>query len=120
MKKKLIAGAVAGAALLIMAAPLMAAKLPKVEICHVIDSFDIPAPNPWTTVVGRWINVNENSLPGHLGHGDFLWTDGIEGTGVKNDIDYGPVIFGLTWRQIAENNGLDTTDAECAGFVLDL
>lgn len=85
-----------------------------VEVCHVTDSFNIP--NPWTTVVGQWKEVGTSNLSEHLGHGDFLWTEENE---VSNDIDYGPVIFGLTWKQVAENNGLDTTDAECAGFVLD-
>lgn len=116
MKKKLIAGAMAGAALLAMAAPLMAEKPPevsKVEICHITDSWDIPAPNPFTTAIGQRISVSVNALPAHQAHGDFVYAPLFE-------IDNDPIIFGLTWRQVAENNGLDTTDAECAGFIPDL
>jgi hypothetical protein len=84
----------------------------KVLICHATDSFDILA-NEWTQIVGHVIEVSENAVDAHLAHGDALYTE-------ENDLDYGPVIFGLTWRQIAENNGLNTAGAaDCSAFVLD-
>ena len=91
-----------------------AKKADKVLICHVTDMFDIPQ-NEFTLVVGHVIEVSSNALEAHLAHGDILNPDPV-----LNDIDYGPVIFGLTWRQIAENVGLNTAGADCAGFILDL
>lgn len=91
--------------------PAFAAPAEKVEICHVTDSFDVLS-NEWTEVVGHRINVSGNALSAHQAHGDFLYTD-------DNDIDFGPVIFGLTWRQIAENNGLKLAGVDCSGFVAD-
>lgn len=82
---------------------------PKVDICHATDSFDVPQ-NGFTLIVGHVINVSENAKAAHLAHGDSL---------VINDID-GPSIFGLTWREVAENNGLNTDGANCAAFILDL
>lgn len=79
---------------------------PKVDICHVTDSIDIG--NGWTLVVGHVINVSENAIDAHLAHGDTL---------IYDDIDNGPIIFGLTWRQIAENLGLNTSGADSAAFV---
>lgn len=116
MKKKLIAGAIAGAALLAMAAPLMAAKpvLVKVDICHATDSFDVLA-NEFTLVIGHTINVSENALSAHLAHGDFEYTENF---GITDQP--GGWFGNLTWRQIAENNGLNVSDeVNCAGFVID-
>lgn len=81
---------------------------PKVSICHVTGSVDIEA-NQWTLVVGHVITVSENAVDAHVAHGDTLQI---------NDID-GPSIFNLTWRQVAENLGLSTAGADCAGFILD-
>jgi hypothetical protein len=86
-----------------------AKKADKVLICHATDLFDVPQ-NQWTLVVGHVIEVSENALDAHLAHGD---------TTVINDID-DVSIFGLTWRQVAENVGLSTAGANCAGFILDL
>ena len=90
-----------------------AAKMDKVEVCHVTDFNTLADTNPWTLVVGHWINVSGNSLVAHQAHGDFVYTTD------NNDIDFGPVIFGLTWRQVAINNGLQVAGADCAGFVHD-
>lgn len=109
--KKYIAGAIAGVALLANIVPALAAPAEKVEMCHVTDSFDVPQ-NEWTTVVGHRINVSGNALSAHQAHGDFVYAP-------TNDIDYGPVIFGLTWRQIAENLGLNLEGVDCSGFVAD-
>ena len=45
------------------AGPAAAKRLRKVEVCH------IPPDNPGNL---RTINVSENALPDHLGHGDFV------------------------------------------------
>lgn len=86
-----------------------AKKADKVQICHATDSKDIEA-NQWTLIVGHVIEVSANAVDAHLAHGD---------SSAINDIDDGPVIFGLTWRQVAENLGLNTAGANCAAFVLD-
>jgi len=117
--KKALAVLVVGVALLMFVVPAFAGPVSKVTVCHVTDFFDIPQ-NAYTTVVGHWINVSENALPEHQSHGDFVDKEitGEDGLNV-NDIDHGPVIFGLTWRQVATNNGLDLEGVNCAGFVLD-
>ena len=87
-----------------------AAKADKVDICHVTDSLDGLGPDGNVTlIVGHVINVSGNAVDAHVAHGDSL---------VINDIDDGPVIFGLTWRQVAENNGLSTAGADCAAFLV--
>jgi len=85
-----------------------AAKKAKVDICHATDSFVVPS-NGVTLIVGHVINVSESAVDAHLAHGDSL---------VINDIDDGPVIYGLTWRQVAENVGLSTAGANCAAFLV--
>lgn len=111
--KKLIAGAVAGAALFANVIPALAAPMPKVELCHTTDSFDVLA-NEWTLVVGHRVNVSENALLAHQAHGDF-----VSVAGDNNDIGFGPVLGPLTWGQVATNLGLSLAGVECAGFVLD-
>jgi len=111
MKMKKLAGILAGGALLLSALPVLAGKASKVEICHTTDSLDV-LQNEFTTVVGHRINISENALAAHQAHGDLVFTD-------DNDIEYGPVIFGLTWRQVANNLGLNLEGVNCAGFVLD-
>ena len=114
MKRTLVLLCVVG---LLVALPLShsafakGAKAPaKVEICHATDAFDVPT-NEFTLIVGHVISVSEKAVDAHLAHGD---------SAVINDIDDGPVIFGLTWRQVAENVGLSTAGANCAAFIVDI
>ena len=111
MKKTIVISLIIAFAFALSSSLAFAAPAPKVEICHITDSVDIPQ-NEWTLVVGHTIEVSVNSAKGHIPHGDFLFT-------CMNDIDYGPVIFGLTWRQIAENWNLKLSSVDCAGFVHD-
>lgn len=83
-----------------------------VDVCHATDFNTLADTNPFTQIVGHTVMVSENSLAAHQAHGDFLYT-------VNNEIDFGPVIFGLTWRQIATNNGLKLAGVDCSGFVAD-
>jgi len=80
----------------------------KVSICHATDSFDVPT-NGWTQIVGHVITVSENAVDAHLAHGDST---------VINSLD-DSCIFGLTWGQVAENNGLDMAGVNCSAFVPD-
>jgi hypothetical protein len=83
---------------------------PKVDICHATDAFDVPQ-NEFTVIVGHVITVSENAVDAHLAHGDSL---------VINDIEDDSGIFGLTWRQVAENVGLSTAGANCGALIVDL
>ncbi len=83
----------------------------KVDICHATDfKVGLGADGNVTLIVGHVINVSENAVAAHLAHGDST---------VINDIDSGPVYKNLTWRQVADNLGLDTTDANCAAYLVD-
>jgi len=113
--KKLLFVSLALAFVLAMFVPQAMAKGEKVEICHVTDYSDVTQ-NEYTMVVGHWISVSVNALPAHLAHGDFEFNPEAE---PGNDIDDGPIIFGLTWSQIAANLGLSLAGADCAGFVID-
>ncbi len=113
MKRLIIVVCVAGLLAALPMSHLVAAgkgPAPKVDICHVTDSVDgLGAGGNVTLIVGHVINVSENAVDAHLAHGDST---------VINDIDDGPVIFGLTWRQVAENLGLNTAGANCAAFLV--
>lgn len=85
-------------------------KADKVTLCHATDLWDVPQ-NEWTVMVGHRITVSANAVDAHLAHGDSLNV---------NDINAGPIIFGLTWLQIATNLGMNTEGATCAAFILDL
>lgn len=112
--KKILAVLIVAIALLVLAAPAFATPPETVTVCHITDFDTLQPDNPYSMVVGRWKDVNPTALSGHQSHGDFLFVEGNH-----NDIDFGPVIFGLTWRQIATNLGLDLDNVDCAGFVLD-
>jgi hypothetical protein len=83
---------------------------PKVDICHATDSAVVNDAGV-SLVVGHVINVSENAVAAHLAHGDTLAISGL---------DDGPGgWFGdMTWGEIADVWGLNTTKANCAGFVL--
>lgn len=72
MNKK-IAVALATGALLLSAASALAAPLPKVDVCHIIEANDVVY-GFWGTQLdlyfGKVISVSENALPAHLERGD--------------------------------------------------
>jgi hypothetical protein len=109
--KKLLFVCLALVFVLAMFVPQGMAKNEKIEFCHATDFFDVPQ-NEWTLIVGHVIEVSIKALPAHFAHGDFVYED-------KYHIDE-LAIFGLTWRQVAENNGLDLEGVDCSGFVNDL
>jgi len=111
MKRMLIVLCIVG---LLVAIPLshstFAAKggnaPPRVPICHVTASAvrDVGS----TIVIGRVISVPENVRNIHVAHGDVAEINDIDGHKIQEI---------LTYRQIAEKNGLHTAGANCAAIL---
>jgi len=83
-------------------------------VCQITDFADVgPDTNPWTLVVGqRLTNILSNLEENHFPYSDV------------NDINWvfppgSGILTGQTWGSLGTIFGLDITDADCGGFVLD-
>ncbi len=99
-----VAAFVAGLSLSHMA--MGARKAPKVDICHVTASTRLDEGG--TLYIGHVVNVSDNAVHAHLQHGDSLRFVDIDSLASPAQPDP------LSWREVAELNGLHTGGCNCA------
>lgn len=94
-----------------MFVPQTIARDSKVKLCHLTDWVDIPY-NDLTLAVGHVISVSKNAARAHESHNDFEFDPAL-------GIDEPSGLGSLTWREVAENWGLNLDSVECACFIYD-